>query len=166
VSGTLSRDIRLRGLRAGDAGWVIGRHGSLYAAEYGLDLSFEQQVAELVAGILRDFEAGQDFAVMAELDGVTVGSAFVVRHKPGIAKLRLVIVDPQARGLGIGRRLLDEAIRFARDAGYGRMTLWTMQMLTAARQLYAAAGFICSHSEARLAYGREVVDETWDLDLI
>ncbi len=141
------------------------RWRGLYATEYGLDLNFELDVAEIVTGILRQFEGGRDFAVMADLDGTTVGSAFVVRHAPGTAKLRLVIVDPQARGLGIGGHLLAAAIDFARNAGYGSITLWTMQMLTAARKLYANAGFTLSHSEPRFAYGRSIVDETWDLDL-
>jgi GNAT superfamily N-acetyltransferase len=158
--------LRLRDLQPGDAGWVIQRHGALYAAEHGLDGGFELDVADIVVQLLRRFTPGRDFAVIAEIDGVPVGSAFVVGHAPGVAKLRLVIVDPAARGHGVGRQLVEAALGFARGAGYQRMTLWTMQMLTAARHIYATSGFRLIRSVPTRAYGRDVVDETWEIDLL
>lgn len=161
----MSHGLILRDLQPGDAGWVIQRHGALYAGEHGLDAGFELDVADILVNLLRGFTPGRDFAVIAELNGTTVGSAFVVRHAPQVAKLRLVIVDPAARGHGIGRALVQAAIHFARAAGYARMTLWTMQMLTAARHIYATSGFRLVSSVPTQAYGRAVVDETWELDL-
>ncbi len=142
---------------------MISRHGALYAAEYGLDMSFEVTVAEIVADVMRGFDPSSDAGWIAELDGVAVGSAFVVRHDGVTAKLRLVLVEPAARGLGIGRMLTEAAISFAREAGYLRMTLWTMQMLVAARGIYRRAGFELVAAEAGFRFGRDVVDETWVL---
>jgi GNAT superfamily N-acetyltransferase len=157
--------VRLRPLQPGDLGWVISRHGALYAAEYGLSLDFEVAVAGIVAEIMRDFDPTRDGAWIAERDFVPVGSVFVVRYKPGIAKLRLLIVDPSARGLGVGRMLTDAAIGFARTAGYRQITLWTLAMLDAARHIYARAGFRLTESVPGHSFGRDITDETWTLDL-
>ena len=157
--------IRLRGLQPGDLGWVISRHGALYAAEYGLDASFELAVAEIAAGLMRHFDPASDGAWIAERNGGPVGSVFVVRHDGVTAKLRLLIVEPAARGLGLGRILTQEAIGFAREAGYHRMTLWTMRMLDAARHIYTRAGFRCVDAVSEHAFGQDVMNETWLLDL-
>ncbi len=156
---------RLRGLQPGDLGWVISRHGALYAAEYGLDLSFEVTVAEIVAALIRGYDPASDCGWIAERHGVPVGSAFVVRHDAVTAKLRLVIVDPAARGSGLGWLLTEAAIGFAREAEYQRMTLWTMRMLDAARHIYWKAGFVCTAEEPAYSFGRDVVNETWMLEL-
>lgn len=161
----MTAGVRLRALRPGDLGWVIGRHGALYAAEYGLDSSFEVEVARIVAEAMRDFDPAREAAFMAERDGATVGSVFVVDADEGVAKLRLLIVDPAARGLGLGRVLTQAAIGFARQAGYRRMTLWTMAMLDAARHIYETAGFRLVARMPGTAFGRDIVDETWELDL-
>lgn len=158
-------EIRLRALQPGDLGWVIARHGALYAAEYGLDIGFEVAVAEIVVSVMRNFDPRSDMAWIAERGGVPVGSVFVVRHDGITAKLRLLIVDPSARGLGVGRLLTEAAIGFAREAGYHRMTLWTMQMLDVARHIYRSAGFVCTAATPVRQFGRDVVDETWVMDL-
>jgi GNAT superfamily N-acetyltransferase len=157
--------VRLRDLQPGDAGWIIGRHGALYAAEHGLDASFELDVADVMIGILRGFDPTQDHAVIAERHGAPVGSAFVVRAGDGVAKLRLVIVDPTARGLGVGRLLVQSCIDFARASGYTKITLWTMGMLTAARHIYATSGFVRVAAISGCSYGRDITDETWELVL-
>jgi GNAT superfamily N-acetyltransferase len=158
-------NVRLRGLQPGDLGWVISRHGSLYAAEYGLDLSFEVTVAGIVAEVMRSFDPASDAAWIAEHNGGPVGSVFVVRDDDVTAKLRLLIVDPAARGLGLGRLLTDAAIGFARDAGYRRITLWTLQMLDAARHIYRSAGFERTDEAQGYSFGRTLVNETWVLEL-
>ncbi len=165
-SAELSQDVvRLRALQPGDLGWVISRHGALYAAEHGLDLSFEVAVAEIMAAVMRNFDPTGDAGFIAERGGRPVGSVFIVRHDGVTAKLRLLIVDPAARGLGLGRQLTEAAIGFARDAGYQRITLWTMQMLDAARHIYARAGFTCVAAAPAHQFGQDVVNETWMLDL-
>jgi GNAT superfamily N-acetyltransferase len=157
--------VRLRGLQPGDLGWVISRHGALYASEYGLDGSFEVAVAEIVLAIMQRFDPRSDGAWVAELDGAAVGSVFIVRSDEATAKLRLLIVDPAARGLGVGRLLSEAALDFARAAGYRRVTLWTMGMLDAARHLYAKAGFRMVNAEPAHQFGRDLVNETWMLKL-
>jgi GNAT superfamily N-acetyltransferase len=156
--------VRLRGLQPGDLGWVISRHGALYAAEYGLDARFELEVAGIMVAVMRDFDPARDGAWIAERDGAPVGSVFIVRRDDATAKLRLLIVDPAARGLGVGRLLTTAAVDFARAAGYRRVTLWTMAMLDAARHVYAKAGFTLVHSEAEHAFGQDVMNETWELE--
>ncbi len=158
--------IRLRPLQPGDLGWVIGRHGALYAAEYGLDGSFELAVAEIVLQVMRDFDPQRDGAWIAERDGMPIGSVFVVGVEDNIAKLRLLIVDPAARGHGLGRLLTQTAIQFARDHGYRRMVLWTMSMLEGARAIYASEGFHLIGSVPGIAFGRAITDETWERDLV
>ena len=155
----------LRGLRHGDLGWVISRHGSLYAAEYGWDIGFEVAVAGIAAGVMEDFDPTRERAWIAERDGVPVASVFLVRASDEVAKLRLLITDPAARGLGIGRVLVRECTLFARAAGYRRITLWTHSILTAARRLYAAEGYRLVSSSEISAFGVELTEETWELDL-
>ena len=142
---------------------MISSHGALYASEYGLDGSFEVAVAEIVLTVMQRFDPRSDGAWIAELNGVPVGSVFIVRGDETTAKLRLLIVDPSARGLGVGRMLSEAALDFARAAGYRRVTLWTMGMLDAARHIYAKAGFRMVSAEPARAFGRDVVNETWTL---
>ncbi|MCC7049142.1 MAG: MarR family transcriptional regulator [Alphaproteobacteria bacterium] len=155
----------LRPHRPGDMGWVVSAHGALYAREYGWDQSFEGLVAEIAAKFIRHFDPARECCWMAEKDGETVGSAFVVRKSATVAKLRLVIVDPKARGLGIGQRLVAECIRFARQAGYRKLTLWTNSILNAARHIYEAEGFALVKSEAHRSFGHDLVGEIWELKL-
>lgn len=157
--------ILLRGHRPGDLGWVVSRHGALYAAEFGWDATFEALVAEIAATFLRDFDPARDRAFIAECAGVRVGCAFVVHHAPDVAKLRMVLVEPALRGQGLGRRLTDEAIAFARTAGYRRMTLWTNDPLVAARRVYLDAGFRLTATEPVEAFGHRMASETWARDL-
>ena len=156
----------LRSLRPGDLGWVISRHGAIYAEEFGWDASFETLVAEIGAGIMRNFDPAREAAWIAEQDGVPVGSVFLVRASDAVAKLRLLIVEPAARGLGIGARLTEECTRFARARGYRRITLWTHSVLTAARRIYVSGGYRLVHSEPLQSFGKELVSETWQLELV
>lgn len=161
-----TRQITLRQeLRPGDVGWVVKRHGELYAQEYGWGIEFEALVAEILATFVQDFDPRWDHVWLAEIDGETVGSVFVVKQSEMVAKLRLLLVEPRARGLGIGRLLVDECIRFAREAGYREMTLWTQSILLAARYIYGQAGFRLVHSEPYTGIGRDLVSETWNLTL-
>lgn len=155
----------LRPHRAGDMGWVVQRHGALYAQEYGWDEQFEAFVAEIAAQFLRTFDAQHERCWIAELDGENVGSVFVVRHSKTVAKLRMMIVDPRARGLGIGKRLVAESIGFARQAGYRKLVLWTNSVLVAARHIYAQAGFRRVHAEPHHSFGHDLIGETWELKL-
>jgi DNA-binding MarR family transcriptional regulator/GNAT superfamily N-acetyltransferase len=155
----------LRPPRPGDMGWVVQRHGELYAEEYGYDATFEALVAEIVADFVRRFDPARDCCWIAERGGETVGSIFVVSKSRTIAKLRLFIVDPAARGTGIGARLVDECVRFARRARYRTLTLWTQSDLLAARHLYQRAGFKRVASERHQSFGCDLVGETWELQL-
>lgn len=155
----------LRPHRPGDMGWIIHRHAALYAREYGFDNSFEALVAEVAAGIIRNFDPDRERCWVAELDGEPVGSVSVVREDDATAKLRLLYVEPSARGLGLGRRLVDEAVAFARTAGYRRMVLWTIDFLAAARRIYETGGFTLVERKPNHAFGRDMVDETWARDL-
>jgi DNA-binding MarR family transcriptional regulator/GNAT superfamily N-acetyltransferase len=155
----------IREHRPGDMGWVIGAHGRLYAEDYGWDISFEALVAEIAAKFLREFKPGRERCFIAELDGQPVGSAFVVQDDQTTAKLRLVIVEKRAHGLGLGKRLVREAIGFARAAGYERMVLWTNDILHAARGIYVGEGFRLVAEEKHHSFGQDLVGQNWELDL-
>ncbi len=161
----LPAEITLRGLQPGDMGWVVQQHGEIYAREYGWNSEFEAMVADIAAGLLRRFDPQWDKAWIAELNGERVGSAFVVRKSKNIAQLRMLILTPAARGLGLGARLTDECLDFARGKGYRKMVLWTNANLTAARDIYARRGFTLVKSEPYQGYGCELVGETWELVL-
>ncbi len=153
----------LREPRPGDMGFVVKSHAALYASEYGFDASFEALVAEIAAKFLRSFDASRERCWIAELDGIQVGSVFLVRESDEVAKLRLLLVEPAGRGHGLGRRLVEEAIAFARACGYRKITLWTQSILVAARKLYQGAGFILLKTEPHRSFGQNLIGETWEL---
>jgi len=157
--------VRLRAPRAGDMGRVVQLHGALYAREFGYDASFEALVAEIVAGFVRNFDAKRERCWVAEMGGEVVGSVFLVRKSPTVAKLRLLIIHPKARGQGLGRRLTQACIRFARGAGYRKMVLWTQSHLAAARAIYQAEGFRKISTQEHNSFGRRLVAEVWELKL-
>jgi DNA-binding MarR family transcriptional regulator/GNAT superfamily N-acetyltransferase len=157
--------IILRMHQPGDMGWVTSAHGALYAQEYGWNIEFEALVAKITAEFIENFDAKRERCWIAELDGERVGSVFVVRKNDEIAKLRLLIIDPRARGRKLGRRLVEECLRFAKAAGYSSMTLWTQSNLTAARAIYQRAGFTLTAQEPHHSFGVDLVGETWDINL-
>src|ERR1700722_6522657 len=151
--------------RTGEMGWVVARHAVLYGQEYGWDAKFEGLCAEIVAQMISKYEPVRERHMIADIDGEPVGSAFVVRDSDEAARLRLLLVEPKARGRGIGKRLVDECIVFAQQAGYARMTLWTHSCLAAAREIYRKAGFAKIAEERHAEWGVEVVGETWERGL-
>lgn len=165
VIGLRGRSFILRAPKPGDIGWVIHRHGVLYASEYGWDWTFEALVAQVGSEFILKFRPARDCGWIAELDGRVVGSAFVVEKTAEIAKLRLLYVEPEVRGLGISRQLLNAALSFARTAGYQTMMLWTNRNLAAARGLYASAGFKMTLQEPYHGFGHDLEGETWELPL-
>jgi GNAT superfamily N-acetyltransferase len=155
----------LRGLQVGDIGWVAHRQGILYAQEYGWDGTFEALVAEIAAQFVKNFDAEWENAWIAERDGQVLGSVFVVKVSEQEAKLRLLYVEPDARGTGLGRRLTQECIAFAQAQGYEKLTLWTNDILHAARRIYQEAGFVLVSEEPHHSFGVDLVGQYWSLDL-
>jgi DNA-binding MarR family transcriptional regulator/N-acetylglutamate synthase-like GNAT family acetyltransferase len=163
--GASSEPYTLRGHKPGDMGWVIYRHGALYAEESGWDEGFEALVAEIAAKFIQNFDPRRERCWIAEKDGLIAGSIFLVKHSDEVAKLRLLLVEPWARGAGLGKRLVDECVRFAREAGYKRIALWTQDGLHAAIHIYAKAGFRLVSEEPYNRFGGKMVSQTWELDL-
>jgi DNA-binding MarR family transcriptional regulator/GNAT superfamily N-acetyltransferase len=159
------RSYRLREPRPGDFGWIVKRNAELYAQDYGWVAPFEGVCAQIVADFVNKYDASRERGWIAEIDGENVGAVMLANDGDGVARFRLLFVEPKARGLGIGARLVDEAIRFARGAGYRKITLWTHSVLTAARHIYQSAGFKLMRSEEHQSWGRPVVSEHWDLEL-
>jgi N-acetylglutamate synthase-like GNAT family acetyltransferase len=157
--------IQLREPRPGDMGWVIEQHGKLYAQQYGWNWEFEALVAGICADFVKNFQPEWERCWIAERDGQRVGSVFVVKQEPGVAKLRMLIVTPQARGSGLGARLTDEAIAFARSKGFKKMVLWTNACLLVARSIYEKRGFALIESEPYEGFGQHLVSEVWELAL-
>jgi DNA-binding MarR family transcriptional regulator/GNAT superfamily N-acetyltransferase len=157
----------LRPHQSGDMGWVVQRQALLYANEYGWDDEFEALCAEIVAHFIRHLDAKKERCWIAEKEGENVGSVFLARHpdRDGVAKLRLLFVEPQARGLGIGRRLVQECTRFARRAGYHTITLWTNSVLDAARAIYESEGYVLVEEEAHHSFGHDLIGQHWELAL-
>ncbi|GAA3627676.1 acetyltransferase (GNAT) family protein [Lentzea atacamensis] len=148
--------------RPGDLGWVVQAHGELYAAEHDWDTSFEALVAKIVGDYAADHDDAREAAWIAELDGERVGCVFCVREDDTTAKLRVLLVHPKARGLGAGNQLVDTCVRFARDAGYERMVLWTVDGLTSARKIYEAHGFELVEKTPQHSFGHDVVGQRWE----
>jgi DNA-binding MarR family transcriptional regulator/GNAT superfamily N-acetyltransferase len=165
VQGPAPKSYHLRGLRPGDIGWVTHRQAVLYRQEYGWDITYEALVAEILSSFVKRFDPKSDGAWIAELDQEIVGSVFLVRASASIAKLRLLYVEPSARGLGIGRRLVNECVAAARAMGYERLSLWTNDVLVSARRIYQAAGFRLTSSEPHHSFGKDLIGQTWELAL-
>ncbi|MEP6731377.1 MAG: helix-turn-helix domain-containing GNAT family N-acetyltransferase [bacterium] len=157
----------LRPPRPGDIGWVVQRHGELYSREFGWDDRFEALVAKVVVGFTENYDAKRERFWIAEHDGVNVGCIFCVKHpeREGVAQLRLLLVEPTARGLGIGNKLVEECIRFARETGYHTLTLWTNDNLVSARRIYIAAGFKLIREEEHNSFGQSLNAQTWEMPL-
>jgi DNA-binding MarR family transcriptional regulator len=158
-------EVTLRGPRPGDYGWVVARHGALYAEEYGWDASFEALVARIVADFGAGYDPTRERVWLAEVDGERAGCVFCVGRDDSTAQLRLLLVEPHARGLGVGSRLVGECVEFARSAGYRQMVLWTNDVLAAARRIYQRAGFQLVSAHPHHSYGQDLVGQDWALDL-
>ena len=155
----------LRPHQPGDIGWAVQQHGLLYAEQYGWDETFEALAAEVAAKFIRDFDPKRERAWIAEKDGENVGCVLLVKQSDEVAKLRMLLVHPKARGLGIGKRLVEECIRFAKLKGYKKITLWTNDVLTTARHIYQQTGFKLVAEERHKSFGHHMVGETWELEL-
>jgi len=157
--------VTLRAHRPGDMGWVIGAHGRLYAEEFGWDERFEALVAGIAADFIHDFDQRRERCWIAEMNGEPVGCVFLVRKSKSVAKLRLLIVEPRARGIGLGRRLVEECIAFAREKGYRKLVLWTQSNLAAARAIYGKTGFVKVKEQKHADFGIKLTGEYWELGL-
>jgi DNA-binding MarR family transcriptional regulator/GNAT superfamily N-acetyltransferase len=160
-----ARSLTLRAPRPGDFGWVVARHGEIYTDEFGWDNRFEALVARIMADYVDTFDSSREAGWIAEIDGKRVGCIFCVAGDAETARLRLLLVDPSARGMGVGQRLVEECIQFAKSAGYARMVLWTIDELRTARRVYERAGFTLSSEEPIEHFGHQVMSQTWSLDL-
>jgi DNA-binding MarR family transcriptional regulator/GNAT superfamily N-acetyltransferase len=160
-----SPGMELRAPLPGDMGWVIERHAEIYADEYGWSSNFEALVAQIVAQFMHEHDPVRERCWIASIDGSRVGSIFLVKHSDTVARLRLLLVEPSARGMGVGRRLVDACLQFARDAGYEKVTLWTNAVLDAARAIYVSKGFRLVREEAHTHFGSEQLGQDWELDL-
>lgn len=155
----------LRSHRVGDMGWVVSRQAAAYAADYNWDISYEALVAEICAQFIKNYDAAREHCWIAEVGGEPVGSVFLVKATDEIAKLRLLQVEKKARGLGVGRALVEQCLQGARERGYSRMTLWTQSILVAARGIYQSAGFKLVATEPHRSFGQDLIGETWEMDL-
>ena len=155
----------LRAPKPGDFGWIVFRHAELYAQEYGWGEPFEGLCAQIVADFANNYDAARERCWIAEMNGENVGTVMLVKDAEEVARIRLLLVDPKARGLHLGTRLVDECVSFSRSAGYKKITLWTHSVLTAARHVYKKAGFTLMSSELRHTWGKDVVAEYWDLQI-
>ena len=160
------KNVLIRSHRPGDMGAVIALHGRLYAEEYGWDITFEALVARIASDFIGNFDATKERCWIVEMDGVVVGSAFIVKKSKRVAKLRLLILDPKARGLGLGKKLSDECEAFARAAGYRKIVLWTNHVLLAARAIYAGSGYRLIAEEPHHSFGVDLIGETWEKWLV
>jgi DNA-binding MarR family transcriptional regulator/GNAT superfamily N-acetyltransferase len=167
LAGAKQSNFVLRPPRPGDMGWVIHREGALYAEEYGWDQTFEDLVAQIVADFVANFDPTRERCWMADVGSENMGHIFLVKHpeEPGTAKLRLLLVEPAARGMGLGAALVTECVQFARDAGYKKVVLWTQSILVSARRLYERAGFQLVHEEPGRRFGKDLIAQNWELKL-
>lgn len=155
----------LRSHRPGDIGWIVSRNGALYAEEYGWTIEYEALAAEIAGQFIKNFDPERERCWIAEVNGKPAGSVMLVNAGGGVGKLRLLLVEPQARGLGVGKTLVSECVRFAREAGYTSMTLWTQSILVAARGIYRQAGFRLVDEKPHHSFGHDLVGETWEMEL-